>query len=227
MFGKTLPTSDATFSCSLSTGVVTIMAGMIMGLSRAVSHDGRSTEGRGVGIAASGTVELGLDSPRPDRPRHPVTPGLRFAPHPVADRRGGLRPKRHVRDVLRLLHLLTLAILTIVGAGIASPARGTTTLAGPVAVAPGDSVHAAKRALAPQPSHQRRHHVTHPAADLDALEADLDDDRDVLPDAAADRTATFTGVWLPRRPSRGLRVDPQTDTSRFASGTGLPRGPPT
>lgn len=173
---------------------------MTLGLSRAASHDGRSTEAGGAGATPPGTVELGFDVPR---------------------------PKGHVPAVLRLLRLLTLALVTIVVAGIASPPRDTASLAGSIAVAAHDSANAVQRALAPQPAHHRRPPVTQPVAGLEAEEADLDDDRDALYEVADDRAATFKGVWLARKPGRGLRVDPQIDTSRFAAGTGLPRGPPT
>lgn len=170
---------------------------MIRGLSRAASHDGRSTEAtpeRGAGTKPAVSMELGSS---------------------------------RVPGILRLLQLLVLAIVTVVCAGVTSPARAIASLAPSIEVAAHDSADAERRGMAPEPPQQRRHDIARPVVDLDAVEADIDDDGDPLPDVADDRPAAFRGVCLPRRPGRPLRVEPQVDTSRLAFGRGLPRGPPT
>src|SRR6478752_3599927 len=92
------------------------MKRMITGPSRDASHDGTATE------ASS------------DRLRCGSARELRLARHHGTQNR--------VPEVLRLLHLLALAIVTVVCAGIASPGRGTASLAAPIAVAAHDSAGA-------------------------------------------------------------------------------------
>jgi hypothetical protein len=146
---------------------------------------------------------------------------------------GASRDASHGRvpELLRLLHLRALAIVTVVCGGCRSPARGTASLAASVAVAAHDGASAVRWAAAPQASrqwHQRRDEDLRPDADLGAVEADLDeDDRETLTGVADEPASPVSSVWPPRKPRRGLRVEPQNDTSRFAAGTGLPRGPPT
>jgi hypothetical protein len=129
---------------------------------------------------------------------------------------------RRVPELLRLLHVLALAIVAVVCAGIASPAPGIACQAARSEVAARDSASAV-RALAPQPSRPWRY--------LDAVEADLDDDdidddRDRQSDVADDPATTFRGVGLPSKLDRALRGDAPIDTSRFAIGSCRPRGPP-
>ena len=42
-----------------------------------------------------------------------------------------------------------------------------------------------------------------------------------------DAAVAFRGLLFPRKPGRAFRGGPSIDTSRSATGTGLPRGPPT
>src|SRR4051812_34377340 len=86
----------------------------------------------------------------------------------------GRRAAPTVRAV-RLLHLLAFAIVTVVCAGLTSPARGIVNVAAPIAVAARDGANAVRWGLSPQPSHQWRD-AAHPLLDLKAIEADLDDD---------------------------------------------------
>lgn len=68
-----------------------------------------------------------------------------------------------------------------------------------------------------------------PVVGLEAVKEDLEDldDGDSLFDAVDGASVVVESVPFPREPGRALRCQPRVDTSRFAVGTGLPRGPPT
>lgn len=55
---------------------------------------------------------------------------------------------------------------------------------------------------------------------------DDDDDDDPFCDVADGAALAFRWVPTPRRPEQAPRTEVSGDTSRFAAGTGLPRGPP-
>jgi hypothetical protein len=196
------------------------------------SDDGPSAEAapeRGAGTKRPVSVEFGLDRPRPDRLRHGSAPAIRFTRHQIAHRRPGIHgPKNRVPEMLRLLHLLALAIATVVCAGITSPGRGIANLAAPIEVAAADSANAARCALAAEPSPQQwRDRAPRPLAeDLQAVESDSDDG-DTRCELADDAAVAFRRISFPREPGRALRGEPEIDASRFAIDTGLPRGPPT
>lgn len=131
-----------------------------------------------------------------------------------------------MRELLRQLTVIAFAMVTVVCAGIAG--AGRTLAVGPVEVVAAIS--------APQPSQQQWRVGEEPAdVDCDAVEAERDDDdrddddfgdEDNRSHALADLAIMVRGAGAPRCPGRALRSEPQTDTSRFACGIGLPRGPP-
>lgn len=171
---------------------------MMRGPSRDASHDGASTEARAE--RGAGTKRGGI---------------------PNAHAR--VSAKRRVPKLLLLLHLLALAIVTVVCAGIASPAPAIASPAAPLEVVAPDSANAV-RALARQSPHPSRDCAARPA---DAAEADIDDDGETPFGVADDPAPAFKDVWLQRRPAPAWRGEPRSDTSRLAIGSCRPRGPPT
>lgn len=140
-------------------------------------------------------------------------------------RGSGSRRKLRAPEMLRLLRLLVIAIATIVCAGAASPAPGITSLAARAGRATADTSSAVRWSAAPRWSHQWRN-AAHHAFDLEAVEADLDDD-DGDPRCEIAGSAVSCGGVLPaRRLGGALRGASQVDTSRFAISTRLARGPP-
>jgi hypothetical protein len=196
-----------------------------------LAHDGPSAGAaleRGDHAQPLVSMELGADRPRHDRLRHVRAPVLRFARHEVAHRRGGIRgPKNRMPEMLRLLLRFALAIVTvIVCAGIARPAGGSASLlvAAAIDMAAPDSAGAEQ---AREPSHHWRDGASSTVVDLKAVESDVDDDDDPLWHVPDDPALAFRYVPAPRRPDRAARGELPIDTSRFAAGTCLPRGPPT
>lgn len=129
-----------------------------------------------------------------------------------------------VGPMRRLLHILALAVVTLVCAGITSPARSIANPAAPIDVAASDGSNAARAGLARQPAHLW--HGARRVFDVKVAEAEIeDDDRHPLSDTSEDPAVPVRGSF-PRNTGRASRSAPQSDTSRFAIGTGLPRGPP-
>lgn len=131
-----------------------------------------------------------------------------------------------VSEALRLVQRLALALLTIlVCASSPRPIRASLQIvAAAVELASPDG--AAADDVAPESSHRLLDDRGRPDVDLDALEADLDDDDDRVGHDANPVSLTFRAAPPPRQPGRARRGDGESDTSRFAAGTGLPRGPP-
>jgi hypothetical protein len=127
--------------------------------------------------------------------------------------------------MLRLLQWLAIAIATLVCADIARPGHGIASLGPAIEVAASDVANAVQRASAPQRSHYWRDGAARPVLALEVLDSDIDGG-DALYDVADGAATGFKGVSFPRESGRALRCQPRIDTSRFAIGTGLPRGPP-
>jgi hypothetical protein len=145
----------------------------------------------------------------------------------VAERRGGIDgPKRRVPELLRLLRRLAFAIVTVaVCALIACPGQGSASLAAAVDVAEGASASAVRGVLASEPlQYWQDDHGTR-RADLKAVESDGDED-DPLCHVPVNAALSFRCQPVPPKPACALRCELQVDTSRFAAGPGLPRGPP-
>lgn len=123
---------------------------------------------------------------------------------------------------LQRLTLIAIAIATVVCAGIFGAGRLTSS-------APAAAVVTAS---AVQASQQWRAGDDPADIDRDAIEAERDDDNnddddvDARGHAIAAAFGSLRGRGSPRCPGRALRSEPPTDTSRFACGIGLPRGPP-
>jgi hypothetical protein len=112
-------------------------------------------------------------------------------------------------------HLL-LALLTLVVAGVVPPVVASEGMAA--------SIDVVSNADNNEPSVGA---VVAPESELDAFEADLDDD-DIDGDrhlglAHADHSVPLR---TPHVPARASRLEPKPDPSRFAIGHGFARGPP-
>jgi hypothetical protein len=127
--------------------------------------------------------------------------------------------------MLRVLHRLALAIVTLACAGAASPGLSLTALtaAPPIEIAMADSAVLARPMSAPKPVRQWEDAAEAPAVDLKAVECD---DGDALCDLPEDAILAFAAVPFPREGAPTPRSEQEVDTSRFAMSTGLPRGPP-
>lgn len=133
------------------------------------------------------------------------------------------RGRKVASGLLRLFHLLALGLI-LVCAGVASPARAMASVAATAdAVAP-DVAEGARRASPP-----RCKDFSAPSVELDALEADDDDDDRVDDDPLRDveaRRAAFRSLWPPHTRGPDLRLAADRPPSRFKTDPGLPRGPP-
>ncbi len=134
---------------------------------------------------------------------------------------------------LCLLRYLALALamalvgLGLTSTGLASAGRATTgLLAASIGTAAPESADTEGAATTPASSHHWGGGAARPDGDLKAVEIDIDED-DPLCEAAHGPPPAFRCVPLPGKPDRASRGELQNDTSRFAAGTGLPRGPPT
>ena len=132
--------------------------------------------------------------------------------------------KLHVRDMRRLLQWLAVVLVTLVCAGFASPGQRITALGASLEVSPPEAATTTQR----PPRRQMSHHWLAGTVrlNLETVKEDLDDG-DALFDAVDGAAVGFESVSFPREAGRALRCQPRVDTSRFAVGTGLPRGPPT
>jgi hypothetical protein len=141
----------------------------------------------------------------------------------------GVGATSRMHAMLLVLRRLALAVAAlVVCAGVAAPSRAAAGFVAPAAVklvaceSAGREVMRASR-LHPQDDAARR------AIDLNAVELDDDDDDTDGDDplcAVSEGALPFPSVPLPRNPGRAVRSELPTDTSRFAAGPGLPRGPP-
>lgn len=126
--------------------------------------------------------------------------------------------------LLRLLQRLVLAVVAIVVCASITSVVRRAAVAGRVDTA----VRAQHRraASAPESTQEWRADDVRGFVDLQALEEDDLDEEDA-PFAFADDPADHADrTPLPRRPAWSGRGEASNDTSRFAAGTGLPRGPP-
>jgi hypothetical protein len=136
--------------------------------------------------------------------------------------RGGPRQRKTRLPVgLALLQGLVLSVVALfVATGIGLTARGDASLS--LAI---DAVVASETACVER--------VVQPAVDppmrsgfqWDAVECD-DDDDDPLCHTPQTGTLAFREVFPPHGRARLVRAEPLADPSRFAVGSGLPRGPP-
>jgi hypothetical protein len=149
----------------------------------------------------------------------------------------GIGSKGRLPETLRLIHRLALTIATVVICALfASPGAARATaidVAGASAslLAAAADVPMSGRANAEQASKSSHHwhdRSSRPSADFKAVEVDGDDDDDEDPqcELIGGASVAFRCLPAPRRPDGALRGELQLDTSRFAAGTGLPRGPP-
>lgn len=138
-------------------------------------------------------------------------------------------PRKRLDATLRLLHRLVIAIIAIVVCGgVAGAVRGSANLLGAAidAVTP-PPAQTERAGRTPDPAHDCRDRAACRRLDLKAVESDFDDDDDDAPcDAADGAPLAFRCVPSPRGAARVGRGELSIDTSRFARGPGLPRGPP-
>lgn len=128
--------------------------------------------------------------------------------------------------VLRLLQRLVLAIVTIVLCASVTSVVRRVAVAGAIDAAVADA-HVAARCAAPAPDQsQEWQDADDRVADLKAVESEFDEeDRDVS-DVADEAPQALSRIVASPETDRVSRGEAQFDTSRFAVGTGLPRGPP-
>jgi len=128
--------------------------------------------------------------------------------------------------VVRLLQRLVLAIVTIVLCASVTSVVRRVAIAGRIDAATAEA-HYVARCAAPVPDQsQEWQGADERVADLKAVESELDEeDRDVS-DVTDDTTPAMSRLLVPRKTHRVSRGEAEIDTSRFAAGTGLPRGPP-
>jgi len=133
-----------------------------------------------------------------------------------------------VRKTLRTLMRIALAIVAVLFcAGLASTARvlgaraDTVAVVVQVTVTPSidDDASSSRSPFVRTPS-------STPAEEVAAADTDLDDDDDTLSAVSHLSSLAFRAVPSPGGRSRAIRSEGEIDTSRFAAGTGLPRGPP-
>jgi hypothetical protein len=132
-------------------------------------------------------------------------------------------------EMLRLLHLLALAVLTVLVAGAPMPKRDVVSVAAAVARPAPAAAPAARRASALPAFHHWQAGVVRPLRTIEdrlAVGAGLEGDDDAAPDLANELAAAFTSASFPREPGRPSPSEPPIDTLRFAIGRGLPRAPP-
>jgi hypothetical protein len=127
-----------------------------------------------------------------------------------------------LRAIVRLLRLLALAVLTVIASlGMTSPGWTlATALASPSSVTAGAARFAPARAA----SDDAQHGVVRAIVEPNSEESDLDDEDSPL--FEFDARLAFSCAVPPRRSDITSRGEPPIDTSRFASGAVLPRGPP-
>lgn len=129
--------------------------------------------------------------------------------------------------MLRLLHVLAIAIFTLIGVGAATEAPAYAAV-GHVS----DAVRATRSISAPLAPHQEwRRSMERPVDDPGSLEANLDDDDDFDGrDAHVGRTDTtvlaFDETWFGPKAARPFRSESSIDPSRHAVRSAFPRGPP-
>lgn len=139
--------------------------------------------------------------------------------------------KRMAPQMLRSLMRLALAIAAVlVGAGVAGPSR----LVGSTEAIVARVVEATARAsadgeLTVQAAASVDHRSSAPDEDVGAADTDLDDDDD--DDDSLSAVSHLSALASRAAPTPGgrahaIRGESDHDTSRFAAGTGLPRGPP-
>jgi len=130
-----------------------------------------------------------------------------------------------------VLRFLVLALLTLIGASVATPTTTTATGRSTTSTtidAVTETVRIANSASS-QLTRQWRDMGTRAPVDLDALENDLDDDDDDS-DGHKHAALKHAAKDIPLPSSRAIAAPPHVRTSsdptRFTTSTGFPRGPP-
>lgn len=127
------------------------------------------------------------------------------------------------------LQRLALAVVLLVVCGTTArgaPAARPQPGIGPAMAAVDLALRHHTTAARPEPSRFWRAPHPAPALDLDALETDDELDEDPVAHVHGFAESTKPCLAPERDATRVLRAAPERDTSRFAAGTGLPRGPP-
>jgi hypothetical protein len=143
--------------------------------------------------------------------------------------------KSRARAMLLVLHRLVIAALAvIIAAGIAIPGWGSARLIAAAFDATTRDTAGDERDLRESERVQWwQDDAAHAEVDQTVIESDGDEDGDEdgdgsdLPcDLAGGAARSLHCVPFPPKPGRALRGELPIDTSRFAAGTRLPRGPP-
>jgi hypothetical protein len=166
-----------------------------------------------------------MEKPPPDGPllaRGGHSASTTRGAHAIASRSDAGGPKDRAPEGFGRLLRVALAIVTVIlCACIASPRQRAASFLVAAIDAPAQGQRASER------SHHWKYGDSRRVAELAAVEVDLEDDDDPLCDVADEAAPAYRCVPAPHRSDRVARADLPRDTSRFAAGTGLPRGPPT
>lgn len=130
---------------------------------------------------------------------------------------------------LRVIQRLVLAIVTVLAfSGVAGPGHETRSVLFDTVGVVGKGVD---RGATPETARRRptrtwQDGATHRAADLKAIEESDVNDKDPLGDVPFHAALAFEIDLTPGAGGSHLRAELLHDTSQFATGIGLPRGPP-
>lgn len=126
----------------------------------------------------------------------------------------------------RLQRVLLAVVAVLVCVSVTGPFRGLASVRASIARASDSANECWVGAASSDGSHRCADVAPQPGVDLEAIESDLDEeDDDALVDVADETAADFVCAPLPGR-VRPTRIETTVDTSRFARGPGLARGPP-
>lgn len=152
--------------------------------------------------------------------------GARSGGTTIGTRYGDVAAPQRVPASLRFLLRLTIALVTLlVCACTASDGARSPGFLGTAVDVVAAKIASAERGVQAGSSHHWHDRVPH-GAEAD-LEAEADDDDDDLRDGSDLVALSFRPVPAPRERARTFwRREHQVDPTRFAAGTGLPRGPP-
>ena len=145
----------------------------------------------------------------------------------TGEQRGGVDARKSMPAALRFLLRLAVAIGAVIAcAGIATPQRGSARLVATTFHVVAAASSSADRGVPPSGALHRWHEgAAYSECDLEAIESD-DDKHDPLRDVLAVAGQPFRCGPTLCEPDRDPGGALSVDTSRFAAGTGLPRGPP-
>ncbi len=174
--------------------------------------------------APSGDTSLVHDGPAANAMR----PGRENGTAMVGDEVGSGGPKSRVRQLLRFVHLALAIATVIVCAGIALPGRASASFVAATFVTASETESAARGLPASEPLRHWQACEDGPAVDFKAVESDCEDDgqQDRHCDVPESLALSFGYVPGPSGPDAAWRGELGIDPSRFAAGSGLPRGPP-